>query len=430
MLRMLGLFMVLPVLTLYGQDYVGSSALLLGLAIGVYGLTQAILQIPFGILSDKLGRKPIIAAGLVLFALGSVVAAQSETMFGLIAGRALQGAGAIAGAIMATAADLTCDKSRTRAMAIIGASIGVSFILALIIGPALAAVGGLSLLFWLTAVFAILGLAVLIWWVPTTGVRSIHDVKPVPSMLAGVMRHPQLARLNIGVFILHFVLTAGFLILPVVMEQQLGIDRSSHWRIYLPVMLGSFIAMFPFMMIAERRRKLRTIFLAAVLLLGMAMMALHFLRAEVPSFVGSLFAFFMAFNLLEATLPSLMSKQTPAGARGSASGVYSTCQFAGAFAGGLVGGWLWQNYGEGTVFVLCGALIGLWLVAAWGMVQPAALDGLEVLLTGDLDLAQAKLAKLPGVVEVVVLAHEKVAYLKVDPLVFERESLAESGSVL
>ena len=424
--RMLGLFMVLPVLSLYGENYEGSTPLLLGAALGAYGLSQALLQIPFGMLSDWLGRKPVIAMGLVIFAIGSIVAASSESIYGLIFGRFLQGCGAIASAIMAMVTDLTSDEDRTKAMATIGASIGVSFSIALVLGPVLTAWKGLASIFWLTAILSAGGLFVLFKFVPTPYVaaRRRRDATAVPELFFNTLKNPQLLRLNFGIFVLHFVLMASFLVLPGVMEGELGIDRASHWQIYLPLLLLAFVVMVPFIIVAEKKRKIKPVLIGAVALLGLMELSLAYAQHQRVMFLIALFLFFVAFNLLEATLPSLMSKVAPAGAKGTASGIYSTCQFLGAFGGGLGSGWILKYYGVTGVLTVCAALVVVWLLATVSMMAPRFLAGVEVPLR-DADMATAydRLFGLPGVEEVVLVENEAAAYLKVDPAVFQRESL-------
>ncbi len=425
--RMLGLFMVLPVLALYGDEYSGSTPLMLGVALGAYGFTQALLQIPFGMLSDRWGRKPVIAIGLVIFALGSVVAACADSVYELILGRCLQGGGAIASAIMAMVADLTSDESRTKAMASIGASIGLSFSVALVLGPVLAGWGGISSLFWATVGLALAGLWVLWRWVPTPAIKSRHrEAGAVPELLRTTLVHPQLLRLNLGIFALHFVLMACFLVMPSILETQLGFVRDQHWLIYLPLLVLAFIAMVPFIIIAEKRRKIKPIFVAAVALLAAMIGLMGAMTDSRWGFLAALFFFFMAFNLLEATLPSLMSKLAPAGAKGTASGIYSTCQFLGAFAGGVSAGWLLQYESVSAVFGLCSILVVAWLLLALTMSSPRFLAGVQIPLQAEY-LAQADelLSALPGVVEVVLIQEEVTAYLKVDPSIFDRNCIAE-----
>jgi MFS family permease len=424
--RMLGLFMVLPVLALYGDEYSGSTPLMLGVALGAYGFTQALLQIPFGMLSDRWGRKPVIAIGLIIFALGSMVAANADTVYELILGRCLQGGGAIASAIMAMVADLTSDESRTKAMASIGASIGLSFSVALVVGPVLASWGGISSLFWATVLLALAGLWVLWRWVPTPAIRGRHrEAGAVPELLRKTLVHPQLLRLNVGIFALHFVLMACFLVMPGILEQQLGFAREQHWLIYLPLLVLAFLAMVPFIIIAEKRRKIKPIFIAAITLLALMIGLMAWVYQQRWGFLIAVFFFFMAFNLLEATLPSLMSKLAPAGAKGTASGIYSTCQFLGAFAGGVSAGWLLEYESVEAVFWLSGAMVSFWLLLASTMSTPRFLAGVQVPLeTHHLARADQLLGALPGVVEVVLIQEEATAYLKVDPAIFDRSRIA------
>ncbi|MYM64617.1 MFS transporter [Pseudomaricurvus sp. HS19] len=424
--RMLGLFMVLPVLVLYGGDYEGATPALLGLALGAYGFSQALLQIPFGMLSDRLGRKPIIALGLLIFAAGSVVAATADSVYGLILGRCLQGGGAIASAIMALVADLTNDASRTKAMASIGASIGISFSVALVLGPLLAGFGGLPLLFWATAGLALAGLWILLRLVPSpVGAAGGHrEAGAVPQLFVSTLLNRELLRLNVGIFTLHFVLMACFLVLPGILESSIGIARTDHWMVYLPLLLLAFIAMVPFIIIAEKRQKMKPVFLGAIALLGLSLAGMSHWQQPVL-FLLLLFTFFIGFNLLEATLPSLMSKMAPAGGKGTASGIYATWQFLGAFAGGACGGWLQQHYGGSTVWLVGAGLIACWWLLASFMPPPRHLASVQVPLTAAaMPFASARLAALPGVVEVVLIREECAAYLKVDPRHFHPESAA------
>jgi MFS family permease len=367
--RMLGLFMVLPLLALYAADLPGASPSLIGLALGVYGLTQALLQIPFGWLSDRVGRKPVIIGGLLLFALGSVVAGMADTVYGIVLGRTLQGAGAIASTVMALVADLTREEQRTKAMAMVGMSIGLSFAVALILGPVVAAAGGLSAVFWFTALLAVAGVAIVILLVPTPPqIGAEHaDVGARAGLIGRSLRDPALARLNFGVFTLHFILMACFLVVPGFLEQSAGIDRGSHWRVYLPALLLSIAGMVPMMILAERGGRLHQVFLVAVALVFAAVGVLGFTTTPAVFYVA-LWVFFVGFNYLEATLPSLVSKKVFAGGKGTAMGVYSTCQFLGAFAGGAVGGWLLQHMGVAALIGLCMVLSAMW----WAIVRPAA----------------------------------------------------------
>ncbi len=428
--RMLGLFMVLPVLALYGRDYTGSTPFLLGLALGAYGLTQAILQIPFGMMSDRWGRKPVIVGGLILFALGSLVAAQADSVFELILGRALQGAGAIASAIMALVADLTAEENRTKAMAVIGMSIGVSFSIALVLGPLVAKFGGLAAIFWLTALFAVIGLLLLIHVVPTphSTPQTHRDAGTVPHLLMTTLCNRELQRLNFGIFALHFALMAAFLVLPGILEDSLGLARERHWQVYLPLLILAFVTMIPFIIIGEHKRKLRWVFLGGITLLATTLVFMAFWQQNFYLTLLALFLYFMAFNLLEACLPSLVSKVAPVGSKGTAIGIYSSCQFFGAFAGGALGGW-WMELG-GNTFVLCGAavVIALWALVAVFMEAPPYLASVLVSVTGDdLDTVESRLRELPGVEEVVLVEEDLVAYLKVDSQRFNRSDLHAQG---
>jgi MFS family permease len=361
--RMLGLFMVLPLLALYAADLPGASPALIGLALGIYGLTQALLQIPFGWLSDQIGRKPVIVGGLILFALGSVVAGMAESIEGIVLGRTLQGAGAIASTVMALVADLTREEQRTKAMAVVGMSIGLSFAVALVLGPVVAAAGGLSAVFWFTAALAVAGIVIVVLLVPAPAAHGIEhiDVGTRAGLIGRSLRDGALQRLNFGVFTLHFILMACFLVVPGFLEQTAGIDRSQHWYVYLPALLLSIAGMVPLMIVAERGGRPHQMFLLGIALLLVAVVALG-VTASATLFYAALWLFFVGFNYLEATLPSLVSKTVFAGGKGTAMGVYSTCQFLGAFAGGAAGGWLLQYAGVGTLIGTCVALAALWLI--------------------------------------------------------------------
>lgn len=419
--RMLGLFMVFPVMMVLGLQYEDATPFLLGLALGIYGLTQAVFQIPLGFMSDLFGRKPIICLGLLIFAIGSGVAAMADSVWGLLLGRALQGAGAIAGAVMAMVGDLTSEQNRTRAMAVIGISIGVSFSVAMILGPALASFGGLSAVFWSSALLAVLGIVILFGLVPTPVKehKAAFEDRPLSSMLAGVIRDINLLRLNLGIFVLHFMLTAAFVVVPVAF-QELGLAPDVHWHYYLPVMVLSFAFMLPFIYVAERKRQIKLVFLAAISVLILALSGLSQAQA-VRHWLLGLLLFFVAFNLLEAMLPSLISKLAPAGSKGTAMGVYSTCQFLGTSLGGAVGGFGFQYWGMHSVFVVCALMGVIWLMFAVGMRAPRYLQ--SVCVPHEREVPEADLREtVPGVVEARWVQEQGLLYLKVDDG-FERSVL-------
>lgn len=427
-LRMLGMFMILPVFALYAAKLDGATPALMGLAIGAYGMTQAILQIPFGLLSDRFGRKPVIAVGLLLFALGSVVAALSTSIYGIILGRAIQGSGAIAAAVMALAADLTREEQRTNAMAIIGMSIGFSFSLALVTGPILDHWIGLSGIFWLTAVLACVGIAGLYLIVPQPQVSRVHrDAEPVPAQFMSVLKDAQLLRLNYGILSLHLILTATFTVLPLILRDYLGMVSAKHWHLYLPVMLLSVAAMIPFIILAERRRRMKQVFLGAIAVVALAEFGMALWHVSLVSVGLLLFLFYAGFNLLEATLPSLISKMAPSDSKGTAMGFYSSSQFLGAFIGGAAGGWLQGHFGIAGVLVFCGAVAMLWLLVAASMRSPRYLTT-RLLQVGVVDAQHARVlaqrfTQVRGVAEAVVIGEEGIAYLKIDKHALDEQAL-------
>lgn len=418
-MRMLGLFMILPVMSLYTEHLEGITPVLLGLSISVYGLTQALLQIPFGLMSDRFGRKKIITIGLLLFVAGSVVAAMSTTIYGIIVGRALQGSGAVAAAIMALAADLTLEQNRTKIMATIGISIGISFGVAMVLGPVLASVAGLQGVFWFTAVLAIMGILILHKVVPQPKKISVHkDAEPIPALMGKVLKDAQLLRLDFGIFCLHLVMTAMFVVLPLLMRGKLGIAAEDHWMVYLPVLGLSVIAMVPFIIIAEKKRKMKAVFVSAVATLSLASLGLYLFSGHLWGMLVSLFVFFTAFNLLEASLPSLISKIAFAGGKGTAMGVYSSSQFFGAFCGGLMGGLIWSNYGLADVFLVCSVVLFVWFLVALSMKAPRHMSSLlkhvQVETAEQVTQITDKLLAVKGVLDVGISVDDSTAYLKVD----------------
>lgn len=370
-LRMLGLFLILPVFAIYAESLAGATPMLIGVAIGAYGLTQALLQVPLGTLSDRLGRRPVILGGLLVFVAGSVIAALGDSIYTVILGRIVQGAGAVSSAILALSADLSRDAQRTKVMAIIGISVGASFMLALVAGPLIAGALGLSGIFWVTAGLAVLAVVLLYLIVPAGGLPASRPETSVRlAMLRRVVTDPNLVRLDVGIFVLHLVMTASFVVFPLVLRDRLGMNEGDHWQIYIPVLLASVIAMGPVIGIGERRRIMHRLQGGVVLTLALADLVLAGFLATPPVILFALWLFFTAFNILEASLPSLVSRFAPAESRGTALGVYSTAQFMGAFVGGVGGGWLHGVAGVSGVFMGCAGMALAWFVIALGLRAP------------------------------------------------------------
>ena len=425
--RMLGMFMVLPVLATYGMDLAGATPALIGLAIGAYGLTQALLQIPFGVVSDRIGRRPVIYAGLVIFALGSVLAAQADSIWGVIAGRVLQGAGAISAAVMALLSDLTREQNRTKAMAMIGMSIGVSFAVAMVVGPLLTSAFGLHGLFLATGALALVGIALVAFVVPKASAHTLHRESGVArGQMLATLKHPDLLRLDLGIFVLHSILMASFIALPLALVERAGLPKEEHWWVYLTALVISFFAMIPFIIYGEKKRKMKRVLLGAVATLMLVELFFWEFGSSLKALVVGTVIFFTAFNLLEASLPSLISKVSPAGGKGTAMGVYSTSQFLGSAMGGILGGWLFQHGGLGVVFIGCAALCALWLVIAGTMREPPYVTSLRLPLSPqalrEAGLA-ARLKAVPGVTDAVVVVEEAAIYIKLDKEILDRTAL-------
>jgi predicted MFS family arabinose efflux permease len=426
-LRLLGMFVILPVFAIYAEQLPGGSNLtLVGVAIGAYGLTQAILQVPFGWWSDRYGRKPVIYVGLGIFALGSFIAAWAPTIYLVIVGRVLQGAGAISAAVMAMAADLTREEHRTKAMAMIGSTIGLAFAFSLVASPWLAAMIGVPGLFVMTGALAVA--AMLVVW------RVVPDVPhQARSVRRGAVRefwdalvHPQLARLNYGIFALHAVLMALFIVVPFSLRDA-GLPLPEHWKVYLPAMLGSFVLMLPAVMGRPSARRTKRYFVVAVTLLLVAHLVLPWLSSSVGALAFFLLLFFTPFNALEAMLPSLTSRMAPEESKGVAIGLYSSVQFFGTFAGAVMGGYLYGEWGMHGVVIADAALLVIWLVVAFGMNAPEVLST-RTYTVPRLDASQAerlvaRLRALPGVREARVVAGESTAYLKVDSTRFDEHNV-------
>ena len=427
--RMLGMFMVLPVLATYGMDLAGATPALIGLAIGAYGLTQALFQIPFGVISDRIGRRPVIYLGLIIFALGSVLAANADSIWGVIAGRVLQGAGAISAAVMALLSDLTREQHRTKAMAMIGMTIGLSFAVAMVVGPLLTRAFGLSGLFLATGAMAMLGILIVAFMVPrSTGTLQHRESGVARQALMPTLKHPDLLRLDLGIFVLHAMLMSSFVALPLALVEKAGLPKEQHWWVYLTALLISFFAMIPFIIYGEKKRKMKRVLLGAVLTLLLTELFFWRFGDSLRALVVATVVFFTAFNLLEATLPSLISKVSPAGGKGTAMGVYSTSQFLGSALGGIMGGWLYQHGGLSVVFLGCAALAALWFAFAVTMREPPYVTSLRLPLSPEA-IREAglveRLKAVVGVTDAVVVAEEAAIYIKLDTELLDRATLEQ-----
>jgi MFS family permease len=364
-LRMLGLFMILPVFAIYAKQLSGVTPTTIGLALGIYGLTQALLQIPFGMASDRVGRKPVIILGLLLFILGSVIAAVSVSIYGVILGRCLQGASAIGCVIMALVADLTREAVRIRAMAVIGITIGLSFALAMILGPVFSEIGGVPGIFWTTAVLSVVAIGVLIFVVPnplpvSSNSSNTNTSIPLLAYLPKLLADRQLKPLNFGVLVLHACLTALFVKMPLIV-QSLGFAEGATWRFYLPVFIGSLFATLPCIIVIEKKSWAKPGIVSMILALAISELGILYFSNTVWGLALSLGLFFTAFNVLEASLPSWVSKYADPKTKGTALGIYSSAQFLGLFLGGVIGGWLDGSYGMVAVLLFCISLTVVWL---------------------------------------------------------------------
>ena len=419
-LRMLGMFLILPIFSIYAETLPGGeSHMLIGLALGAYGLTQAMLQLPFGMASDRFGRKRMIYIGLLLFFIGSLVAAFADNLYTVIIGRAIQGAGAVSAVVTALVADLTREEHRTKAMAMIGGTIGITFALSLVLGPALNQWIGIPGIFMLTGILAALAVLVVKYLVPDPVVSRFHsDAEAAPSKLKDVLQDMQLMRLNFGIFSLHAAQMAMFVVVPFAIKQTSGMSENDHWLIYLPIMVLSFALMVPAIIYGEKKAKLKQVFVGAIFIMLLAQLLF---AGSVNLFWGvivSLSAYFVAFNILEATLPSIISKLAPAASKGTAIGVYNTAQSLGVFVGGTLGGYLSHYHGFASVFIFCSVLIALWLIFALSMRTPPPVKSkmyhLEEMTAAAAKNLSTRLSALAAVREAVVLADEGLVILKVD----------------
>ena len=418
-LRMLGLFFILPVLAVHaGTIRGGDNLTLVGVALGAYGLSQGILQIPFGMASDRWGRKPVLYAGLLVFAAGSFLGMVATDIWTMIAARTLQGAGAISSVAMALAADLTREHHRTKVMAMIGSTIGLMFALSLVGAPLLYRAIGMAGLFALNGTLCLAAMLVVKFYVPEPPphARGAEQGSPLRTALLDA----ELVRLNAGIFILHIVLYAMFVVVPPLLVQQ-GLALPEHWKLYLPVVLGSFVLMVPAILYADRANRPKPVLLGAVLVLAITLTVLAGRGSGLAVLAVLMLGFFVAFNILEALLPSLVSRIAPARGRGVAIGVYNTTQTLGVFFGGLVGGWVASHYGTTGVFVVCAVLTAVWFGLALGMRPPRAavneLSSITFSIASGVNLEGLReaLARVRGVHEAEVVAPERLAHLKVVP---------------
>jgi MFS family permease len=427
-LRLLGLFMIYPVFSAYAHHLQGTTPFLIGVALGAYGLTQGLLQIPFGLVSDKIGRKPVIALGLAFFGFGSIVAALSSSIYGVILGRILQGTGAVGSVVLALVADLTREEVRTRAMAGVGITIGLSFVVAIVVGPLIDSAIGVQGIFWITAGLALIGIAITLWLVPTPQKIVVHrDAEAVPSLFARVLSDPQLLRLDFAIFALHAILTASFLAVPPLIASSLHLAGRNDWMVYLPILLASVVLMVPVIIVAEKGGRMKEVFLASIALLAASLVALAFGGSIGAVVILALVGFFTAFNIMEAMLPSLVTKSAPADAKGTATGIYSSLQFLGIFVGGVGGGWANSVAGAKGVFIFTVLVAVIWLILAATMSRPRKVSNYLVHLTckGEAAAAaiEAKLKSVPGVIEAVVV--RDVAYLKIDRARFDAKAVTQ-----
>ncbi|MDA0978145.1 MAG: MFS transporter [Proteobacteria bacterium] len=427
LIRMLGLFMVLPVLPLAVPDVAGATPFLIGVALGIYGLSQGFLQIPFGLISDRLGRKPVIVAGLLLFIAGSFVAGFSDSIVGLIVGRFLQGCGAIASTLLALMSDLTRVDQRSRSMAVIGISIGASFGLSLVMGPMIARHFGLAGIFHLTGMLGVVGLFCILLLVPTPAFRTNNlDSTVQRGRLLEVAADLRLWRLNISVFMLHFLLISAFSMFPLLFDATGQIAREDHATWYFCLLIGSFVLMAPIMWISDRIRDIRKVLLTSVGLALIAFVILLSTRQFYPVIIA-MTLYFMSFNLLEVILPAQLSRTARAGLRGTSMGVYTTCQFLGIFAGGTISGLLVQLWGISAVLAANTLLVLLWLILCAGFPSLGQIGSRTVQLGGKGGRSPQErvdaLSSINGVIEAVVIESDRVAYLKVDEQIFDDQQL-------
>lgn len=414
-LRMLGLFMIIPVFSVAGQSYQYATPALIGLAVGVYGLTQAILQIPFSLIADRFSRKPLVVLGLLLFAIGGAVAAMSDTIYGVIIGRAIAGAGAVSAVVMALLADVTREEQRTKAMAAMGMSIGLSFVVAFSLGPWLTSLVGISGLFWVTTIMGLAAISMLLL-VPKVTRHHKNFQQGYLAQLKQVLKMPDLNRLHVSVFTLHLLLTAMFIYVPSQLIEFAQIPLAKHGLIYLPLLLISLFFAFPSIIVAEKYRKMRSIFLTAIAGIILGLIILIFGYESKYILLTGLGLFFIAFNVMEALLPSWLSKAAPIQSKATAMGVNASSQFLGAFFGGTLGGQLLMLNNTAMGWSILSAIAIIWLLISFGLAQPRYLSSIVLRLpeSKQTDEWTSQLLAIRGIEEVVVMSDQQVAYVKVD----------------
>lgn len=419
-LRMLGMFLILPIFAIYAETLKGGTDhTMIGLALGAYGFMQVLLQLPFGMASDRYSRKKVIYVGLLLFVVGSVVAALANDIYMVIFGRAIQGAGAISAVVTALVADSTREEHRTQAMATIGATIAITFAVSLVAGPLLNQWIGVPGIFWMTAILSLLAILVVKYAVPDPINSHFHsDAQAVPAKIKDVLRDTQLLRLNFGTFCLHGAQMAMFIVVPFALKATSGMNENQHWKVYLPVLIASFVLMVPAIIYGEKKAKLKPVFISAVGLMLIAQLAFALFIGQFWGIVACLFLYFLAFNILEASLPSLISKMAPAASKGTAMGIHNTAQSFGMFLGAAVGGLLSHHFGAPAVFMFCSMLMAIWFVLALGMKTPPSVKTkMYHIEAKDEQQAQqlvAQVKQLAGVAEVVAIPQEQMLIVKIN----------------
>ena len=415
-LRMIGLFMIVPVFSVYGNNYSHATPFLIGLAVGIYGLGQAIFQIPMSLAADKFPRKPIIMLGLMLFAVGGIIAANATDIYEVIIGRALAGSGAVSAVLMALLADVTREEMRTKAMATMGLTIATSIMLAFAFGPILVGSLGISGLFWLTAGFAVLAMLLLLAVPsPMRVLKHNLDNKSIGQQLATVLKIGDLNRLHFGIFALHLTMTAIFVILPHQLSEVMGLSVRQQGLVYLPLLFIGFAVAIPFIIIAEKKRKMRQVFIGAIALMTVSLLLLALGSQVGVGIIVGLLLYFMGFNLLEATIPSWISKRAPVANKATAMGLNSSSQFFGAFVGGAMGGLLLSQPNL-LAWGILAAVMAVALLFIIPIADPPYLSSTTVTIPKNIDIQDwsRQMMAVNGVDELVVMAKEQVAYLKLD----------------